>query len=163
MVRHKKEVRLMVYSRLHWFIHKLFLHLDKLWLSLGWLLIVLTVFLSLMPSLPQVMDFNQGDKLEHLLAYTILMLWFAQIFERHLHLWLGLGFIAMGASLEIIQGLGGHRTFEYSDILANTTGVSFGWLLAKTRMANCLIGIKTRLTHLMQNLRKGEKHKAYHP
>jgi hypothetical protein len=69
----------------------------------------------------------------------------------------------MGISLEFLQGLSGYRTFEYSDILANTTGVLFGWLLAKTRMANCLIGIKTRLTHLMQNLKIEEKHKTYYP
>lgn len=155
--------RFIVYSRPNRFIHKLILHLDKLWLSLGWLLIVLTVFLSLMPSLPQVMDFNQGDKLEHLLAYTILMLWFAQIFKRRLHLRVGLGFIAMGISLELLQGLSGYRAFEYSDILANTTGVFFGWLLAKTRMANCLLGIKNRVVHLMQNSKIDEKQKAYYP
>jgi hypothetical protein len=133
---------------LHRFIYKFILNLEKLWLSLGWLLIALTVFFSLTSKPPQVMKFYQSDKLEHLLVYTILMLWFAQIYERRSYLFLVMGFIAMGVSLEIIQGLGGHRTFEYSDILANATGVSFGWLLAKTRMANCLIGIKTRLTHL---------------
>ncbi|NCO67346.1 MAG: VanZ family protein [Nitrospirae bacterium CG_4_10_14_0_8_um_filter_41_23] len=144
-------MRLIAYSRLHQFIRKLFLYFDKLWLSLGWLLIALTVFLSLMPTPPQVMDFYQSDKLEHLFTYTILMLWFAQIYERHSYLCLGLSFIAMGVSLELLQGLSGFRTFEYSDILANTTGVLFGWLLAKTSMANCLIWIKTRVTHLMQN------------
>ncbi|OGW51569.1 MAG: hypothetical protein A2Y81_08995 [Nitrospirae bacterium RBG_13_43_8] len=130
------------------FIHELILYFDKIWLAIGWLLIALTVFLSLTPTPPQVMDFYQSDKLEHLFTYTILMLWFAQIYGRDTYLFLGLSFIAMGVSLELLQGLSGFRTFEYSDILANTTGVLFGWLLAKTRMANCLIWFKTRVPHL---------------
>lgn len=141
-------MRLMVYSRLHQFIGKLFLYFDKIWLAIGWLLIALTVFLSLMPTPPQVMDFYQSDKLEHLFTYTILMLWFAQIYERHSYLCLGLSFIAMGVSLELLQGLSGFRTFEYSDILANTTGVLFGWLLAKTCMANCLSEIKNKFIYI---------------
>lgn len=143
--------RFIVYSRPNRFIHKLILYLDKIWLAIGWLLVALTVFLSLTPTPPQVMDFYQSDKLEHFITYTILMLWFAQIYGRHSYLCLGLSFIAMGVSLELLQGLSGFRTFQYSDILANTTGVLFGWLLAKTRMANCLIWIKNRVPHLMQN------------
>ena len=118
------------------------LNFDKLGLMLGWLLIALIVFFSLMPTPPRVMHFNQSDKFEHLIVYTILMLWFTQIYRRRSHLWLGLGFIVMGVSLEILQGVSVYRTFEYSDMLANSTGVMFGLLLAKTRMVIVWWGLK---------------------
>ena len=129
---------------LHRLIYKLIWNLDKLWLSMGWLLIALTIVFSLMTSTLRIIDFKHIDKFEHLLVYTILVLWFSQIFQRRLHLRLGLGFIAMGVGLEFLQRLSAFRSFQYSDIIANISGVSFGLLLAKTRMSNCLTEIKNK-------------------
>jgi glycopeptide antibiotics resistance protein len=111
---------------------------------MGWLLIALTIVFSLMPASLRIIDFKHIDKFEHLLVYTILVLWFSQIFQRRLHLRLALGFIAMGVGLELLQRLSAFRSFQYSDIIANISGVSFGLLLAKTRMSNCLTEIKNK-------------------
>jgi glycopeptide antibiotics resistance protein len=94
---------------------------------------LLVVFFSLSPKPPEVIEFEQGDKFGRLVAYLSLMLWFANIYPgRKQRISLSLAFFAMGAILEFLQGLSGYRTFQYSDIVANSMGILFGWLLTKT-------------------------------
>jgi VanZ family protein len=105
---------------------------SRLWLTVGWVLILLVVFFSLSPEPPEMIKFKQGDKLGHLVAYLSLMLWFANIYPgRNQRIFLSAAFFAMGAVLEFLQGLTGHRAFQYSDMVANGVGVFLGWLLAK--------------------------------
>ena len=66
---------------LHWF---------KLWSVIGWLLIATVIYLSLTPH-PIEIDVEQGDKIGHALAYFAMMMWFAQLYQRRLHAWWGLG------------------------------------------------------------------------
>ena len=85
------------------------------------------VWLSLTPSPPKV-DFEHSDKVGHLLAYSSLMFWFAQLYvARKARLAYAAGFAAMGVALEFIQGSTGYRDFEAYDMLANGTGVILGW------------------------------------
>ena len=53
-----------------------------LWLMLGWMWVAIVFYLSLMPVPPQPVAFWQADKLEHLLAYCLLMLWFSQVYRK---------------------------------------------------------------------------------
>jgi len=107
------------------------LSLKKLWYSLGWLLIVVILYLSLTPNPPQPVEFDGVDKLEHILAYTALMAWFGQLQSiNRQRLRNAILFIFMGIGVEILQGLGGVRQFEYADMLANSSGVLLGWLLS---------------------------------
>jgi glycopeptide antibiotics resistance protein len=89
--------------------------------------VVAIVWLSLTPSPPQV-EFRESDKVGHVLAYGLLMLWFAELYVRRI--FFAFGFIAMGVGLEFIQGMLGYRTFDVLDMLANTAGVFLGWLAA---------------------------------
>ena len=84
-------------------------------------------WLSLTPSPPQV-EFRESDKVGHMLAYGLLMFWFAELYTRRM--FFALGFIAMGVGLEFVQGMLGYRTFDVFDMLANTLGVLLGWLAA---------------------------------
>ena len=95
--------------------------------GLGWIWVAATVWLSLTPSPPQV-EFRESDKVGHVLAYGLLMFWFAELYARRL--FLALGFIAMGVGLEFVQGMLGYRTFDVLDMLANTVGVVAGWAFA---------------------------------
>jgi hypothetical protein len=52
-----------------------------LWLATGWLLVASIIYLSLAPAPPSI-DLPEGDKLEHVLAYAVLMFWFAQMYYR---------------------------------------------------------------------------------
>ena len=104
--------------------------LRVLWLALGWALVATIVWLSLTPSPPRV-DFEQGDKAGHLAAYGTLMFWFSQLYvERTARIGYAAGFVAMGVTLEFIQGALGYRSYEVFDMLANMLGVIAGWAAA---------------------------------
>ena len=48
------------------------------WSLIGWVGVALILYLSLMPHPPEL-DIEQGDKLQHIAAYTVLMGWWAQM------------------------------------------------------------------------------------
>ena len=106
---------------------------SRLWLTVGWVLVLLVVFFSLSPEPPEMFEFEHSDKFGHLFAYFSLMLWFANIYPgRNQRISLSVAFLAMGVVLELLQGLTGYRTFQYSDMVANGVGIFLGGLLAKT-------------------------------
>ena len=94
-------------------------------------MVATVVWLSVTPAPPQI-DFEQGDKLGHFLAYGSLMFWFSQLYRKRTRLFYAIGFIAMGIGLEFVQGELGYRTFEVFDMCANALGVLLGWALALT-------------------------------
>jgi VanZ family protein len=118
----------------------------------GWVLILLVVFLSLAPEPPEVIEFDQGDKLGHLVAYVSLMIWFTNVYPgRNQRISLGLAFFAMGVVLEFLQGLSGYRTFQYTDMVANGVGIFLGWLLAKTWLGTFLVKLDRLLVRVSPN------------
>jgi len=90
-------------------------------------LVLLVVYLSLANlELPQVPS-TVGDKINHLLAYGVLMGWFGQLLLDWRHRVLcALVLIALGISMEFLQGMTNYRFFEWQDALANSLGVLFG-------------------------------------
>jgi len=119
------------------------------WLAIGWALIILILWLSLIPSPPSPLHFPQADKVEHLFAYGVLMSWFCQIYHgSRQRLYLMLAFIALGATIEILQGLSGYRTAEWGDLLADSLGVLIGWLLSNTGLQHFLTRFDAKLTLL---------------
>ena len=120
------------------------------WLSIGWILVGIVVFLSLTPSPPDLaLGVPEGDKLGHLLAYMVVMFWFGCIYlPGRSYESIGIGFIFMGFILELLQGLTGHRTMEWADMVANTMGVAIGRLLAWTRVSGMLTALERRLLAL---------------
>lgn len=96
-----------------------------LWLTLGWVLVLAVIYLSLTPKPPSP-DISQIDKVGHLLAYAALMGWWSQIDSRHCRL--ALLFVLMGLSMEIAQSFTDHRQGDVFDMVANTLGVGLGWL-----------------------------------
>ena len=117
----------------------------KLWSVIGWLIITSVIYLSLTPD-PIEIDMEQGDKLGHILAYFVMMIWFSQLYLRRMHAWLASGFIALGIILEYVQGWSGYRDFEYMDMLADAIGVTVAWVLGGTMMARLLISLERKLS-----------------
>lgn len=115
----------------------------RLWLSLGWALILSVIWLSLTPA-PVEIPVVEGDKLGHLLAYGALMVWFSNLYGNfNPRVILAIGLVAMGIALEFVQGWTGYRTFEIADMAANASGVLAGWALAPPRIPNFLRRIET--------------------
>ena len=114
------------------------------WLSIGWLMVVFLCYFSLTAHPPEFdIDFEYFDKVRHFIAYFVLMFWFAQLYKNNKNrMGFGIFFILMGVVLEILQGLGGVRYFEYYDMLANTVGVAIAWVITKKRWNTLFLSIE---------------------
>ena len=96
------------------------------------------VYLSLTPY-PISVPVETGDKVGHVLAYAVLMLWFAQLYSGSgRRLALALALVALGVGLEFAQLVTDFRTFELADMLADGIGAAVGWLVAPPRTMNLL-------------------------
>src|ERR1044071_3831579 len=103
----------------------------RLWLVAGWLLIVGAVIASLVPQheLPKLGGLN--DKIEHIVGYGVLALWFAGIYPRTRYPAIGVALLVMGIVIEGLQGamhLG--RQADLRDVYGNTVGIVCGLTLA---------------------------------
>jgi hypothetical protein len=97
---------------------------QNLWLTVGFLLVMLVMGASLMPNPSHALYFEGRDKLGHFAAYMAITFWFTQIYTRNRVRWtIALGLVVLGISLEYLQRLSGLHAFEYADMGANTAGV----------------------------------------
>jgi VanZ family protein len=118
--------------------------LRRLWTTLGVLMILLVLYLSLRPE-PAEPPPQGIDKLEHALAYGALMFWFAHLQPvARDRLRLAIGLAGMGVAIECLQGLMGHRHFSAADMAANAVGVLLGWIAAPPRVPDALRLLETR-------------------
>jgi VanZ family protein len=123
--------------------------LRSLWLGIGWLLVALVVYLSLIDALARgggVHRLSYG--ISHLLAYGVLMLWFLNLYPVSRRPWIALGLFALGVGLEGFQGLTADREPGVVDAIANTIGIGLGWLLGRTGLSRALETIERRVVHL---------------
>lgn len=103
--------------------------IEHTWRVLGWLGIVLTLVVSLMPP---ALDSSGGhaDKIVHLAGYAVLTFWWAQLVIRQR--WkLAIAVVLFGVAIELLQGLTPARHPDLFDALANSGGVLLGWLVAR--------------------------------
>jgi VanZ family protein len=129
--------------------------LRPVWLTIGWLLVALVVYLSLKSGWlpldalgrdPVVHDLSYD--VSHVLAYGTLMLWFLQLYPISRRPWIALGLLVLGAALEGLQGLTPDREPSIVDMLADTIGIGVGWLLGHTRLSRTLEILETRILRL---------------
>ena len=124
------------------------LKLRFLWLTIGYALVALVVFLSLTSS-PVDLELNvpYQDKIFHAIAYFTLMAWFSQIyhdkFQRNM---IAAVFVLMGITLEYLQGFDANRYFEFADMMANSLGVVLGFSIALTSAKNILLNLEKVLS-----------------
>lgn len=115
------------------------LSLRRIWISLGATIIAAIWLLSLIPHPPHV-GFEGGDKVGHVVAYGVMMLWWSQILIRSRdHLIIAAAFVTMGILIEFVQRWTGWRTFEVADMIADAIGVAMGWCIACTPAGSILV------------------------
>jgi len=120
------------------------------WLAGGWLLVGLIVYLSLTPHPPEPLSFPNADKLEHGMAYSLLSLWFCQIYLSSSSRMLVLAaLIGLGIGLEFVQGWTGYRFFDVWDMVANSIGVMLGFLLVLTPFGRLFILIEAAVRQVI--------------
>lgn len=117
----------------------------QFWVFIGWSLVCLIIYMSLATSGMPDIAIKINDKFGHTFGYFVLMLWFLQLYRKTYTRWfIALLIVALGVSLEFIQGLGAVRVFEVADMVANTSGVILGWLAS-------LVGLDKMLAWLEAN------------
>ena len=107
-----------------------------LWLSLGWLLVIVVIVGSLLPG-PVIQQITPpvNDKIEHFTAYFAMMIWFAGLYPRAKHLRVAGALLFLGIALDVLQGTATTtRNFELLDIAADAVGIAVAlglayWLL----------------------------------
>jgi VanZ family protein len=117
------------------------------WVACGWLIAAAIVWLSLIPSPPRL-DVEQGDKLEHFVAYGVLMFWFCELYaSRRSRLAYAVAWTAMGIAIEFIQGAVGYRSYDPLDMLADAIGVLLGFVAALALGPRLFANIERILPH----------------
>ena len=119
----------------------------KLWLVIGYAMIVIVVYLSLTSDPIQIdTSLPYQDKLLHMLAYFALTFWFMQIYHirQHVMFWL-IMFLFLGVFMEYLQGFDPGRYAEAGDMVANVLGVAVALALSRTRMRFMLTGFERYL------------------
>jgi hypothetical protein len=122
------------------------LEFPVLWRTLAWLLVLVTVVLSLLPQSPTLPNVLGWDKALHTLAYLVLMWWFRSVYGSHWR-W-PLFLFGLGVGLELLQGISGIRTPDFHDVLANCLGILTGAALARTPLDRTLARIDQALARL---------------
>ena len=125
----------------------------KLWLFTGLLLVGAVIYFSLTPVPEQLqIEFQFADKIEHTLAYSILMLWFGQLTLMKTRLFSALLLILLGIALEFLQGMTAYRQFDIFDMGANTVGVLLGLYVSgcffDKCFGNCFLKIEQQINKI---------------
>lgn len=124
------------------------LRLREVWLVVGWILVALIIYLSLRPG-PLSLTATLNDKMQHVMAYAVLMFWFGNLYLRKSMQWrYAVGFVLLGVALEFIQLASGYRSFDPGDMVADAIGVTAGWLLAPPRTPPMLEAIESLVFRL---------------
>lgn len=111
-----------------------------------WCAAVLVVIVVCLIPPPELNLPQNGDKVEHLLAYFILSASAVQLFgSRRALCWVAAGLVAMGVGIEWAQGaLTTTRMADPMDAVANASGVLIGMLTALTPLRDLLLRLQGR-------------------
>mgnify|MGYP001035981566 CR=1 FL=1 len=121
------------------------LKLRKLWLLIGFIYIVVIFYLCLRRSTGTIPSFPHIDKIIHFTAYFIMMSYFCQILNKSSYKVAFIIFVLMGVLIEFLQLMTGYRSFEFLDMMANTSGLLMGWLIFGNYFSNVLKNIESFL------------------
>ena len=120
--------------------------LRRIWLALGAVWVATIMYLSLTPHPPEPMNFLNADKLEHVLAYAFLMLWFCQLSQQRAPRILIAGLlVAFGVAIEYLQRMTVYRVFDYADMLANGAGVLLSLILISIGLGRIGAMLETKI------------------
>ncbi|TDJ30626.1 MAG: hypothetical protein E2O57_01050 [Gammaproteobacteria bacterium] len=118
------------------------LQLRKLWLGLGYALLVAVAVLSLIPG----PDVGGSDKFLHFTTYALLSGWFSLLVKYPRSLWLVfIGLTFFGVSMEYLQGMTSYRFQDINDAIANSLGAMVGIICHFSPLRRILVKIDKRL------------------
>lgn len=113
-----------------------------LWLGLGWLMVVVLVYLCLMPNPPQPIRFAFADKVEHAASFAWLAWWFLQIVATTRRWRAAAALLLLGVAIEVAQSFTVTRSAELADVAADGLGILLGAGLVHTPLGGLLAGVE---------------------
>ncbi len=116
----------------------------RFWVAVAWVGVACAVVFSLWPG-GAPLPIHVWDKLEHLVGYGVLTLWFAGLYEREHYPRLALGCLLLGCLIELLQGFAPTRTMELGDLAANGAGIAVAMLLALLGLGGWAAGVERLL------------------
>ena len=106
----------------------------RLWRAVFIVTVLAILVLALMPMPPSPKALPYADKVQHIFAFLVLWVMGARTgWLRAMPLALALS--AMGAFIEIAQGLTGYREATWPDLAADAVGIALGWRLVRIKPA----------------------------
>jgi VanZ family protein len=123
--------------------------LRTLWWTLGGALLLLITALSLLPLGGPDIGLPSGDKLNHAVAYIVLVLYFGQLVgpDWRARVAVVAGLTVYGIAIEWLQAQLPARTAELADLAANAAGIVIGLLLLRTPVGGLMIAIERHFGH----------------
>lgn len=119
------------------------LRLARWWMMGGCALVLVVAYFCLAPA-DDNPTINNFDKIQHMLAFLALALWFGGIIARRYLAAMGTLLVAYGALIELGQGsMGLGRTADWRDLLADAAGVVAGLLLALTPLGRWALWLES--------------------
>ena len=115
-----------------------------LWSVLGWVLVVGVIVGSLIPG-QAIEVVRVSDKVLHAGAYLLLMVWFAGFYRRSLYPLIAVVLLALGMSLDLLQGLTVTRSFDWFDVAMNGAGIATGLVLSLVLLGGWCEWVERRL------------------
>lgn len=108
------------------------------WQLASVILLLLVLIAALMPAavwfwsdtIPVAEWLRHADKWAHGFAFVILAVWFSGMYTRSAYWRIGIGLLAFGMLIEVLQGLVRYRMAEWYDLGADALGIAIGLLLA---------------------------------
>jgi VanZ family protein len=104
------------------------------WKLLFWFILALLLYLTLTPTPPKPISFNQIDKLYHFSAFAGFTFVFTIAFRQIKSGYILLLSIILGIVIEVIQHYIPNRGFSIADMIADLIGVLAGFWLARKIM-----------------------------
>lgn len=108
---------------------------NRLWKAVFWVLVLATLWLSLMPAERIPSTFHFWDKAQHALGFAALAYFGLMGYARQARL-VVLGLVVFGIAIEVTQHFSGWRHGDWLDWVADCAGLLIGY--AAWRVANLL-------------------------
>ncbi len=125
------------------------LNYPRLWLNIGLLMLLTLIVLSVITLDQSMIPIPYLDKIEHFLAWMLVMFWFVSLYPgRGLPLLAILLTLSLG--LELVQALTTWRQGSAGDLLANFLGLLTGWGLAVANQRKLMRFMDRKLAQIMQ-------------
>ena len=113
------------------------------WVVLGVLLMLAVAAIALLPAARRLtgmaLALPEGDKLLHVFAFAVLMLWWGNLYRRpRARAVLAVGCLLFGVLIEVAQWPHNPKDASVWDVAADVVGLALGGLLLRTPLAGLL-------------------------